>query len=133
MPVKLSGDLVAEARHSAKLFHRSLTGQIEHWATLGRALESRLSGDALAPLLATGSDSLKITQVAEPGQRQQVMAILAEFLDQEPETANHPWLAELGAQGIPLYGTKSGSAEIFRRDPDGKEMPVPSPVATAGR
>lgn len=51
MPVKLSGELVEEARSSATLFHRSLTGQIEHWAAIGRAVEAQLPGDALARLL----------------------------------------------------------------------------------
>lgn len=37
--VKLKADLVDEARKEAELFNRSLGGQIEHWARLGRALE----------------------------------------------------------------------------------------------
>lgn len=126
MPVKLSGELVEEARHYAKLFHRSLTSQIEHWAALGRALEARLSADALAPLLEKSEGSMKITQVAEPNQRQQVMAVLTEFLKQTPAATDHSWLAELSAQGIPLYGTKAGRSGIIRRNPDGKETPAAS-------
>lgn len=37
--VKLKADLVEEARREAETFNRSLGGQIEHWARLGRALE----------------------------------------------------------------------------------------------
>ena len=38
--VKLKADLVDEARKEAETFNRSVGGQIEHWARLGRALES---------------------------------------------------------------------------------------------
>ncbi len=132
MPVKLSGELVEEARHSAKLFHRSLTSQIEHWATLGRALEARLPADAVAHLLESRGGSMKITDVAEPSQRRQVMAALTEFLAQTPEAADHSWLAELSAQGIPLYGTKAGRSEIVRREPNGNEEPVTSKASLVG-
>lgn len=37
--VKLKADLVDDARREAETFNRSLGGQIEHWARLGRALE----------------------------------------------------------------------------------------------
>lgn len=37
--VKLKADLVDDARKEAELFNRSLGGQIEHWARVGRALE----------------------------------------------------------------------------------------------
>ncbi len=38
--VKLSTDLVTQARSEAELWTRSIAGQIEHWARLGRALEA---------------------------------------------------------------------------------------------
>lgn len=39
MPVKLSDDLVNDARQEAEATDRSLTSQIEHWARLGRKVE----------------------------------------------------------------------------------------------
>jgi len=42
MPVKLSDELVREARDEARIVNRSITGQIEHWATLGKAVEVML-------------------------------------------------------------------------------------------
>ena len=39
MPVKLSDDLVKDARQEAEAADRSLTSQIEHWARLGRKVE----------------------------------------------------------------------------------------------
>lgn len=37
--VKLSDDLVETARRASRLWSRSMTQQIEHWARIGRALE----------------------------------------------------------------------------------------------
>lgn len=37
--VKLSDDLVEAARHESRVWSRSMTQQIEHWARIGRALE----------------------------------------------------------------------------------------------
>jgi ParD-like antitoxin of type II ParDE toxin-antitoxin system len=38
--IKLSAALVDEARRDAPVFSRSLSGQVEHWARLGQAVES---------------------------------------------------------------------------------------------
>jgi len=126
MPVKLSGELVEEARRSSKLFHRSLTSQIEHWAALGRALESQVPTDMIADLLAAPGGAMKITQVARPDQRREVMAIISEVLRSSSEKVEHPWLSELSKRGVPLYGTRAGEPGIFRRDPDGNEELVAS-------
>lgn len=45
--VKLSDALIAEARTAAELEVRSIAGQIEHWARLGRAAEQDLASPAL--------------------------------------------------------------------------------------
>lgn len=39
-PVKLSDNLMLDARLEAQESERSLAGQIEHWARLGRAIEA---------------------------------------------------------------------------------------------
>lgn len=56
MPVKLSDDLVEEARREAKAADRSITAQIEHWAKLGRSVESALRHDDLLALKRGGAD-----------------------------------------------------------------------------
>jgi hypothetical protein len=42
--VKLSDDLVLDARVVGKLVHRSIAAQVEYWAGLGKAIESILPG-----------------------------------------------------------------------------------------
>jgi hypothetical protein len=37
--VRVSDELVNEARKFSKVDHRSLTGQIEHWAMIGKCAE----------------------------------------------------------------------------------------------
>ena len=38
--IKLSRDLVEEARREAEVLHRSVGAQVEHWARLGRIFEN---------------------------------------------------------------------------------------------
>ncbi len=37
--VRVSDELVSDARKFSKVDHRSLTGQIEHWARIGKCAE----------------------------------------------------------------------------------------------
>jgi hypothetical protein len=39
MAVRISEELVDEAKKYSKIDHRSLTGQIEHWARIGKCSE----------------------------------------------------------------------------------------------
>ena len=43
-PVKLSDEIVLDARLTAEIAERSIAGQIEFWAQLGRAIEPLLEG-----------------------------------------------------------------------------------------
>jgi ParD-like antitoxin of type II ParDE toxin-antitoxin system len=39
MSVKLSEEILSEAKIISKALHRSVAGQIEHWATIGKIAE----------------------------------------------------------------------------------------------
>ena len=39
MAIRISEELVCEAKKYSKIDHRSLTGQIEHWARIGKCSE----------------------------------------------------------------------------------------------
>jgi hypothetical protein len=134
MPVKLSGKLVKEARKSAKRLHRSLTGQIEHWAALGCAIESKVPADTLAELLENHGEALKIADVSESGKRRKVGAVLVEFLSQTGNRRKNAFLQAMRGRGVPLYGTKPGKpGQVVRINSDGSEEIVRSPSATARR
>ena len=49
-PVKLSDALVLDARMAGEIVERSIAGQVEFWARLGRALEPLLQGPEVLAL-----------------------------------------------------------------------------------
>lgn len=54
-PVKLSDALVFDARLAGKVLDRSIAGQVEFWAKLGRAVEPLLGGDRVLALCRSAS------------------------------------------------------------------------------
>jgi len=54
-PVKLSDELVLDARRTAPVAERSIAGQIEFWAQLGRAIEPLLAGASALALRRAGA------------------------------------------------------------------------------
>jgi len=82
-PVKLSDDLVLDARLIAKVADRSIAGQIEYWAQLGRAVEPLLSGAQALALRRAGALrplSACLANVDSPQGRARV----AEFIHAQP-------------------------------------------------
>ena len=82
-PVKLSDELVLDARLTAEIAERSIAGQIEFWAQLGRAIEPLLEGaQALALRRAGGAVPLSacLASVDSVEGRQRV----AEYLEHQP-------------------------------------------------
>jgi hypothetical protein len=75
-PVKLSDQLVLDARLVGETAERSIASQIEFWAKLGRALEPALRGDAVLRLKQRGgalklSDALRTVESPEGHERLQ--------------------------------------------------------------
>lgn len=54
-PVKLSDELVLEARTVGAVTRRSIAGQVEFWARLGKSIEPVLRGDRAVALQRSGS------------------------------------------------------------------------------
>lgn len=54
-PVKLSDDLILDARLTSRVAERSIAGQIEYWAQLGRAIEPLLEGAKALALRRAGA------------------------------------------------------------------------------
>ena len=54
-PVRLSDTLVLDARVTGQTLRRSIAGQIEFWANMGRAIEPLLQGDVALALCRTGT------------------------------------------------------------------------------
>lgn len=63
---RISEELVSEARKYGKLEHRTLTGQIEHWARIGKCLEENPNLTySLAKEILVGLDELKQNEKSE--------------------------------------------------------------------
>ena len=54
-PVKLSDNLVLDARLTAEIAERSIAGQVEFWAQLGRAIEPIIEGAQALALRKAGA------------------------------------------------------------------------------
>jgi len=82
-PVKLSDALVLDARVAGEAMERSIAGQVEFWARIGRALEPLLDGAQAISLCRSAaarplSDCLN--SVDSPEGRRRV----SEFLERQP-------------------------------------------------
>src|SRR5450755_4475705 len=78
-PVKLSDALVLDARMAGELVERSIAGQVEFWARLGRAIEPLLQGTQVLALCRNASTrplSECIEAVDSSAGRAQVSAFL---------------------------------------------------------
>ena len=119
-PVKVSDRLLALAKQEGRGTHRSATAQIEHWAKLGRSVETALRHeDALA---LKGAQGNLRSAFANASTRHAVFAVLQKFA----ATTDRSELARTLKQGRAVYQSDpSGSGGIVRIEPDGKR--------TAGR
>ena len=75
-PVKVSDALLLDARVAGDLVERSIAGQIEFWARIGRAMEPLLRGDQMLALCQSGKVkplSACLESVDSPAGRQRVM------------------------------------------------------------
>jgi len=92
-PVKLSDALVLDARLTGQIAERSIAGQIEFWAGLGRAVESLLRGREVL--------ALRKTAAAIP---------LSKCLDEVDTSAGRTRVAEfLKARPFPRYEPAPGT------------------------
>ena len=83
LPVRLSDALVLDARLASKAVHRSISGQVEFWASIGRAIEPLLLGDQVIALCRTAAVrplSACLKSVDSPEGRRR----LANFLRTQP-------------------------------------------------
>lgn len=82
-PVKLSDSLVLDARLTSELAERSIAGQIEFWARLGRAVEPLLGGERALALRKSG-DVAPVSEMLATIDAPQGRRRVAEFLRAQP-------------------------------------------------
>ena len=82
-PVKLSDALVLDARLTSEVAERSIAGQIEFWARLGRSVEPLLSGEQALALRRSG-DARPLSEMIASVDSTQGRLRVAEHLAQQP-------------------------------------------------
>lgn len=96
LPVKISDRLLALAKDEARNAHRSTTAQIEHWATLGRAVETMVAYRDMLALKRAGQ-TLPIPAHVTPEEVHGLVTALVEDPDRESVKAR------IRAGGTVLY------------------------------
>jgi hypothetical protein len=81
--IKVSAELADSARKEAGHADRSLTGQIEHWAKLGRAAEAVLPSQVAAALKRCAGD---LQAIEDESIRYRALDALAAFQNLTPES-----------------------------------------------
>lgn len=109
MPVKLSDSLVLDARLAGDAMGRSISGQVEFWARLGRAIEPVLNGAQAMEASRRGtarSLSELLDEVEAPAGRQRLATHVAglPFPHYEPHPDRPGALIRTGADGTRTVG-----------------------------
>jgi hypothetical protein len=112
-PVKVSDRLLTLAREEARATHRSATAQIEHWATVGRAVEVLLAyGEVLA--LTRAGQALPVPAFARVQELDDVLGRLAADADREGVRAR----IRAGASAVYASDPETPGA-VVQIEPDG--------------
>ena len=127
-PVKVSDALLLDARVAGEAVERSIAGQIEFWAKIGRALEPILRGDHVMALCRSGNVkplSACLATVNSPAGRQRVVEHLntRPFPHYEAAPASPGLLVKIEASGKRTMG----------RFVNRQFQPVKAPLRAASR
>jgi hypothetical protein len=82
-PVKLSDALVLDARTTGEIVERSIAGQIEHWANIGRAVEKLLHLPEVLGLCRSAS-ARPLSALLESVDSREGKLRVSDYLDAQP-------------------------------------------------
>lgn len=117
VPVKVSEGLLALAKQEAKSTQRSATAQIEHWATLGRAVEALVAYREVLALKRIGQALPLPAFVSRDDLTRLVEALVG---DQDREEVK----ARIRAKGMPVYAADPQHPDqVLRVAEDGTRTP----------
>jgi ParD-like antitoxin of type II bacterial toxin-antitoxin system len=121
-PVKLSDALIGAAREAAALTHRSLASQVEHWATLGRAIDGQLTKQQTADLVRGVQEARAV--YGSPVSQAIAERITATIESVRSGNFGREIRESLHATSGPIYGTHPDfPGQMVRRNPDGTLTP----------
>jgi len=108
-PVKLSDSLVLDARLTADTAERSIAGQIEFWAKLGRAIEPLLQGSQVMALSRAGA-AKPISECLESIDSTEGRRRVVEHLDSLP----YPHYEQADTPGLLIRISADGNRTLGR-------------------
>jgi ParD-like antitoxin of type II bacterial toxin-antitoxin system len=109
-PVKLSDALVLEARIAAEAQERSIAGQVEFWAKIGRSVERLFDGRQIDALRRT-TEAPGIGDLLEVVDTPKGREMFQAFLDSEP----YPhYRAHPNGKGLLIRTEENGKATVGR-------------------
>lgn len=117
-PVNISDALADDARAISEGADRSVDGQIEFWAQLGKAIEPLLSGDQ-AQMLRQQGETLPLAQVLQSVDSPEGRARVEQHLSHLP----FPHYAEADQAGF-LIRTDEDGTKMTGKFVDGKFVPA---------
>jgi hypothetical protein len=82
-PVKLSDEMILEARVAGAAMGRSIAGQVEFWARLGKTLDRVMTGDQVTRLIDKEA-ALKLTEILDSVDKPAGRKRLADYLASKP-------------------------------------------------
>ncbi|MBI4657390.1 MAG: hypothetical protein HY735_00850 [Verrucomicrobia bacterium] len=111
--IKVSAELAESAREAAEAADRSLTGQIEHWAKIGRAAEAVMPVPVAAALKLSVGD---IDAIQDESIRRRVIEALEALRTKQPGEIRKL----IGLDKNPAFEPDPNNPDgIIRVDPDG--------------
>ena len=104
--VKLPTSLVAQAREAAQPMRRSVAGQVEYWATLGRIVEhSGLTAQEAQTAIANYEAATHRTRAANADLPSQADALLSQFMAAETDGSLAQRVRDVAASNRSKAGT----------------------------
>jgi hypothetical protein len=108
-PVKLSPELVLDARLTGEIMERSIAGQIEFWARLGRAIEPFLRADQAMALRRAG-DAKPVSECLRTVDSPEGRARVTDYLKSRP----YPHYEQADAPGLLIKIDADGHRTVGR-------------------
>lgn len=109
-PVKLSDALVLEARLAGEAQERSIAGQVEFWARLGRSVESLLNGKQLLALRRS-AEAISLSDLVDVVDTPKGRVMFSKYLQSEP----YPhYEAHPSCEGLLVRTEENGTRTVGR-------------------
>ena len=108
--IKLSDQFVILARGEGKVMGRSIAGQVEHWARLGRSVE-RARGFDYARVRAVLAAQASFDDLGED-ERAVALTDLEDYLEHLPRDRDDAFFAKLRGAGALIHGEAGRRATV---------------------